>query len=710
MLFGAAYYPEYQPYGRLERDVELMREAGFSFVRLGESTWSSWEPADGQFEFEVMDKAVETLADAGIGVILGTPTYAIPPWLHRRYPEMMAVRAGGAVVGYGGRQNVDITHAAYRFHAERIIRAVVGHYAGHRGIIGFQVDNEAGLELPHNRSIVEQFRDWLRDTYGSVAVLNDVWGLTYWSHRLGSWEDLWAPDGNTSPGYALAWRRFQATTVSEFLAWQAGIVREYVHPAQFITHCAAGGHGRPAADRYRIAQALDISAENVYYPMQEAFALPAVPGAELSAPEWAGAVASGPASLFFQADMGRSATGSGFLVTETNATSIGGAHTNYPAYDGQWRLAVYSMIARGAKAVGFWHWHTLHYGHEMYWGGVLGHDLEPGRCYGEIARIGAELLALDENLTDLIPDAGVAMLYSTDSRWSFEFQPPLPLVDSTMPDPNSYPRIFDTFYRALFDARVPVSIVHASSVTRVEDLARYPAVVVPALYVADQLLLRRLSAYAENGGHLVVSFRTGYADEHGRARWERAPGPLRPAVGASYQEYTNLVTPVVVRAAAGSPLTVPAGSAAQAWADCLELEGAQALASYDHPHLGRYAAITTHEHGRGRVTYVGTLPNAQLGRALAEWIAADSGLASIWPAMPDAVRVSGARTWTGEQLWFVGNWSWQATTITLPRDGRDLHSGVEIPAGGELAVDAWDVRLIQETGQQQGRGRHEDHD
>jgi beta-galactosidase len=222
---------------------------------------------------------------------------------------------------------------------------------------------------------------------------------------------------------------------------------------------------------------------------------------------------------------------------------------------------------------------------------------------------------------------------------------------------------------------------------------------VPALYVADELLLRRLAAYAEAGGHLVVSFRTGYADEHGRARWERAPGPLRAAIGASYQEYTNLTTPVAVRAAAASPLAVPAGSAGQAWADGLELEGACALASYEHPHLGRYAAITTHEYGRGRVTYVGTLPSAQLGRSLAKWIAVESGLGSAWPAMPDAVRVDGARSQTGQRLWFVGNWSWKPTTITLPHDVRDLHSGVEIPAGGELAVDAWDVRLIQETGQ-----------
>ena len=54
ILYGAAYYNEYMPAdlqpGRLGKDVALMKEARISVVRMGESTWSVWEPADGQFE------------------------------------------------------------------------------------------------------------------------------------------------------------------------------------------------------------------------------------------------------------------------------------------------------------------------------------------------------------------------------------------------------------------------------------------------------------------------------------------------------------------------------------------------------------------------------------------------------------------------------------------------------------------------------------
>jgi beta-galactosidase len=695
MRYGAAYYPEYQPYDRLKRDIALMREANLTCVRLGESTWSNWEPADGSFELGWMEKVIDALHEAGIAVILGTPTYAIPPWLHRKYPEILAVRAGGERVAYGGRQNVDLTHAAYRFHAERVIRAVVGHFAGHPAVIGYQIDNETGVELPHNRAVFEHFRDWLRSTYGSVDELNELWGLTYWSHRLGAWEDLWTPDGNTNPGYALAWRRFQAKTVTDFLAWQAAIVRQHSRVGQFITHCMAGGHGVPAADRYQIAQVLDIGGENPYYAMQDALALPPRPGARLAAPEWMGVDVGGPWPLYFQADLGRSGRRSRFLVTETNALSIGGSHANHPAYDGQWRLAAYSLISRGAEAVEYWHWHTLHYGHEMYWGGILGHDLEPNRCYREISRIGAELRELDETLTGLEPDADVALLYSAESKWSLEFQPPLALAGSQLPDRGSYQRIVNTFYRALLDARLQVEIVHPAQLGPHEQLtARFPVLVVPALYVAGEELLRRLAAYARNGGHLVVSFRSGYADEHGRARWERAPGPLREAVGASYQEYANLVAPLPVRAAGGSTLAVPAGAAAEAWADGLELEGAEPLVGYDHPHFGRFPAVCTNAYGAGRVTYVGTLPSAGLGRALARWIADTAGLAPPWPGLPEAVRVTGARTRAGGRLWFAGNWSWRPATITVPIAVRDLHDGTEIPAGGQVSLGGWDVHLL----------------
>jgi beta-galactosidase len=496
------------------------------------------------------------------------------------------------------------------------------------------------------------------------------------------------PDGNTNPGYQLAWRRFQSALVTEFLAWQASIVREYARPDQFVTHCLAGGHGRPAADRLAVAQVLDVPAENLYYQMQDALELPGGTRHDHPRPSWLGD--TGTWTLYLQADLARSAAPSGFLVTETNALSIGEAHTNAPAYDGQWRLAAYALIARGARGVSYWHWHTCHQGNETYWQGVLNHDLEPGRCYQEISRIGAELAAHGGMLDELEPDADVAVLYSQDSRYGLSFQPPLAMPGSAEPDRHAYERIFNAFYRGFFDAGAQLAVVHPT-----QPFERFPVLVVPALYVADDALLGRLVAYAEAGGHLLVSFRCGYADEHARARWTRPPGILRAVVGASYQEYSNLAVPLGMVAA--DSFAVPAGARATAWADGLELEGATPLAFYDHRHFGRFAAATTHRFGQGQVTYVGTLPDPAFGRALAEFVLQQAGVRSRWGDLPPSAHVTGASTGEGRRLWFVSNWSWEPVTVPTPVAGTYLLSGRGIREGGSVELGAWDVDIVAEA-------------
>ena len=154
------------------------------------------------------------------------------------------------------------------------------------------------------------------------------------------------------------------------------------------------------------------------------------------------------------------------------------------------------------------------------------------------------------------------------------------------------------------------------------------------------------------------------------------PGRLREAVGASYGEYTNLAAPVPAdRGRRG--LDLPEGAAATAWADALVPEGAETLVGYEHPHLGRWAAVTTHAHGRGRVTYVGTLPDRALAVALARWLR---------PA-PDALGATGPRpsrsraraTREGGRVRFVSNWSWEPTSLALPVAARDLLSETRPP-------------------------------
>ena len=81
LLFGAAYYSEYLPYDRVEKDMEMMEKAGMNTIRIAESTWSTIEPKDGIFDFTHLDKMLEAAARHHISVIVGTPTYAIPGWL-----------------------------------------------------------------------------------------------------------------------------------------------------------------------------------------------------------------------------------------------------------------------------------------------------------------------------------------------------------------------------------------------------------------------------------------------------------------------------------------------------------------------------------------------------------------------------------------------------------------------------------------------------
>ena len=196
VLFGAAYYHEYQPSPRLEVDLDLMAEAGFSVIRVGESVWTTWEPEEGQFDLEWLAPLFDGAHQRDVGVVLGTPTYAAPPWLAHRYPEIAAETSTGQRMPWGGRQEIDYTHPAFKFYAERVIRKIISRYAGHPAVIGYQVDNEPGMLLFHNEGVFQRFVDELRHTYGTVKALNEAWGLVYWSHKLTTWADLWRPDGN----------------------------------------------------------------------------------------------------------------------------------------------------------------------------------------------------------------------------------------------------------------------------------------------------------------------------------------------------------------------------------------------------------------------------------------------------------------------------------------------------------------------------------
>jgi beta-galactosidase len=679
VLFGAAYYHEYHRGDRLKTDLDLMAEARFTVIRVGESVWSTWEPENGRFDLDWLQPVLDGAHERGISVVLGTPTYAVPPWLARQYPEITGERATGQRIGWGARQEVDFTHPTFRFHAERIIRRVAGRYADHPAVIGFQVDNEPGLHLFHNHGVFQRFVDQLREKYGDVETLNREWGLVYWSHRLSTWADLWTPDGNAQPQYDVAWREFQARQTTEFIAWQAGIVREYASPQQFVTTCIS--YTRPAVEDDELTDSLDIASGNPYYDMQDALALPDTGDAEQ---KWR---TTGVWALYQTADWMFSSRQAPFLVTETNAGSIGFAWDNRPAYDGQWRQAAWALVSRGAQMIEYWHWHSLHFGAETYWGGILPHSGKPGRTYAELSRLGGEFSTAGDVVAGLEPDADITMVYSTPSKWLMQKHPPLSTPDGE-PDPAAYHRIIDPFYRGVFDAGRQTRIVHIRQLTRTtpdEAARRHPVLVVAALYLVDDATIDWLAAYSHAGGHLVLGPRTAYADHEARARQEPAPARLVEAAGVWYDEFSNLTDDIPVR----SP-TLTDDATATRWVDGLTVVDADVLAEYDHPHFGRWPAITTRVHGEGRVTCVGTVPGRELARALARWLAPSA--VSGWRDLPASVTATTGTAPDGRRVHMVHNWSWAPAHVQVPVALSDVLSGESVATA--LDLGPWDVRVL----------------
>jgi beta-galactosidase len=661
ILYGVSYYHEYMPYERLEQDVQLMQKAGLSVVRLGESTWSSWEPRDGEFSFDWMQRILDRLHQAGIKVILGTPTYSIPPWLYRKHPEILVTHLGGGKSFYGIRQNMDITNPAYLFYAERIIRKVVGRFKDHPAVIGYQIDNETSSGETAGPSVQTAFVEYLKEKFQSPQTLNKIWGFAYWGQLLNDWDELPPRDGILNPGYKLEWDRFQRKIVTDFLAWQAHILGEYKRPDQFITHNFVGGV-RTNIDEYDIAKYLDITAVNPYHEVQENL--------------------NGEA-IALSGDMCRSLKQANYLVTETNAQTIGwDSRTQQPPFDGQLRLSAYASLSRGANMVAYWHWHSLHYGQETYWKGVLSHDLEPNRAYAEVTRIAQELKRLGPQLVNLKKKNRVAILFSADSYNGVRYMP--------FDDKVDYMTALHQLYRTLYRLNAGIDFVFPQG----PSFDGYDILIVPALYVASDALLERIASFAERGGHVLLTFKSGFCNEYSTVRWQRAPGPLSKACGFSYQEFSNLKNPLPLK---GDPYHVGEANRVSTWVEFLLPTTAGALAWYDHPFFGKYPAITRNHYGKGTVTYEGTMLSDQIQEMVVRQILRAAGLEGPDQQLPAPVRTQQGINAQGRTLRYLMNFSGTPQTFDYPyAGGTDILTGRPVAKAHSVVMPPWDLVIVKE--------------
>ncbi len=660
-LYGAAYYSEYTPTDRLDEDVRLMKEAGLTVVRVGESTWSLFEPQDGQFEFAWMDRILDKLHAAGIKVILGTPTYSIPSWMAAEHPEVLSHTIDDKQSYYGIRQNMDIKNPTYLRYCERIIRKMMEHFAQHPAIIGYQVDNEVEARGIDNPDYFEGFRDYIKDAFdGDLKELNRRWGLNYWGMNINRWEDFYDRKGVTNPSYKVWWERWNRKVTADFLNWQIDIVNEYRRPDQFVMHCFMPYFCN--IDQVEAFRQMEYPAINVYYTMQDG-----QDGA------WIG----------YASDYMRPiARHHNFLVTETNAQGTGwSSRDQWPPYDGQLRQNMYAFLSGGANMVEYWHWATLHYGQETYWRGLLGHDGQPNRVYAEFQRGAAELDKVGDRLVNLQKRNRVALLYSHDSKHALDFMP------YTDRDQYKDYMMYDVLYRQ----NIECDILPVDNPT-MQDFSKYDMLVVPSLYVATDELLQKISDFVREGGEVVMLYKSGYTDYDNAVRPMLAPGPLAEACGFTYQEYSSINRlPLRANDLGAADNTV------STWMEFLQLTTAKPLATVDHKFFGQWPCITENAYGKGHLIYIGTLPSTELLQRLLARAADRKQIltAERQHTFPIILR-SGFNDY-GKKVHYIFNYSYEPKTIAYPfAASRSLLDSQQLKPNSMVTIEPWGVIIGEE--------------
>ena len=682
LYFGAAYYSEYLPYDRVEKDMEMMEKAGMNVIRIAESTWSTLEPQEGVYDFTHIDRMLDAAARHHISVIVGTPTYAVPTWLVKKYPDILAITQNGRE-RYGHRQNMDITNPDYLSHAERVIRVLMEHVKDVPHVIGYQLDNETKSYGTAGPRVQAMFVDYLKENFPDINDFNHEFGLDYWSNRVNDWDDFPDVRGTINQSLAAEFCKFQRSLVTKFLSWQADIVRESIWADQFITQnfdfdwtTHSIGY-QSQVDQYDASRCMTVAGADIYHPSNEELT-----GAEITV----------------CGNISRSLKKDNYLILETEAQGL----TPWLPYPGQLRLQAYSHIANGSNSVMYWHWHSIHNAIESYWKGVLSHDFSENETYREAVVIGNEWNKIGSHLKNLKKENKIAIMLDNASLTGFT-QFPLEKAGA-----NGYNTVMRWFSDALYRLNIEYDMISS----REQDFSGYECLIVPALYSAPESLLLALDSYVRNGGHLITTFRSGFSDEYLKIYPDMQPHILHECLGLHYDQFTHPhhvdIVPVQsdVMAAAQEHFSHPDDSAfsltssACEWMELITCDTAVPVLKYSHPAYERYAAAAKNQYGNGSTLYFGTMfENDELLESVLLSFLHETGfsggdLSSDAPHYPLIIK-RGIND-SGKELCYYLNYSKDPVSVTHHgKNGVELISETAIVCGDKIDLGGWGVAVVE---------------
>jgi beta-galactosidase len=585
MKIGVYYYPEQWPEDQWDRDFKNIGKFGFEFTHLAEFSWTFLEPREGFYDFSWLDKAIDIASKAGLKVIMCTPTPCPPAWMGEKYPEIYLMGSDGRRKEHGIRANASLSNPVYLKFTDEIVKALADHYGKDDRIWGWQIDNEPPALPDYSPSARLAFQKWLKERYITIDKLNEAWGGSFWSTRYDNFEQVLIPnedlneEDKLSPHAVLDFKRFTAGVTAHFLNRQADILRNRISGNQWIT-----------TNYTNVTKDADPrSSDHIDFV---SFTMYPVSGRNvLGGNNFRTGV---PYKIYEACDYYRPINGvTG--VMELQPGQVNWAPINPQLLPGTVHMWIMQAFGGGSSFLCTYRYRHPLWSSEMYHEGIVGTDgitlSEGGKEFVQSIKE-MKMLRTEYDSTARIPESiarrRTALLWSHEVMWDLDIQ-----KQTTQ---------WDTWnYRNYYTAAVKSTGAPMDFISESDDFSGYPFLVAPAYQLIDSTLVRKWQKYAEEGGNLILTCRTGQKDKNGHFFESQWAGPIRSLIGADI-DFFDMLTPDSY----GNVSYMNKEYKWTVWAEILTPhKGTDQLAYYsDQYYKGKAAAVTRHL-GKGTITFIG---------------------------------------------------------------------------------------------------------
>ncbi|PJJ08476.1 beta-galactosidase [Flavobacterium sp. 1] len=580
---GVYYYPEHWDPSQWERDFQNMEKMGFEFTHFGEFAWAQLEPEEGKYDFKWLDKSLELAEKYHLKVIMCTSTATPPVWLVRKHPDVLATNEDGTKMDHGTRQHATFSSNYYRSYSMKMIAELAKRYGNDKRIMGWQVDNEPRRFLDYGKDAPQRYRDWLKEKYKTIGTLNEAWGNNFWSGTYSSFDEINIPlhaEWGMNLHSQLDHYRFADNETATFLDNQAKEIRKFSNPNQWIT-----SNYIPMYDVGYVGMSKEL--DFVSYTRYMVY------GSDLGiGPK--GYRVGEYSRISMSNDFFRPLKGA-YGVMELQPGQVNWGSINPQPLPGAIRMWLWHVFAGGSKFTCTYRFRAPLYGYEQFHYGIVGTDgvtpttggLEFSQFIKDINTLRKKYDAKSQLPKDYLKRK-TGILFNPDNVMGIELNRQTNQWNTT--------EHFAKYYKAVKSFGAPVDFVRDTT-----NFSNYPILIVPAYQMIDQQMIDKLTAYAQNGGNLILSCRTGIQNRKGHLWEAKFYQPMWKLIGSEIESY-DLLMPQ-------SPDKIKFNNQEfvwTSWGDLLKPDKeTEVWGTYQGDFYAGTPAVVSHKLGKGTVTYIG---------------------------------------------------------------------------------------------------------